>query len=217
MKYKAAIFDLDGTLLNTILDIATPVNIVLEKYGFPTHEIENFRYLIGNGIANLVYRALPNEVAETTLYSKVLDEVLEEYQKHLNKSTKPYDGIIAMLRNLTDIGVSINIVSNKADEFMDEVIEQYFTDFNFDFVFGARRGVPLKPNPHSILEIMSELELDSDECVFIGDSDADMQAAKNADVYAVGVNWGFRGREELLQNGADIVIDTPHELKNIFI
>ncbi|MDD3265918.1 MAG: HAD family hydrolase [Burkholderiales bacterium] len=216
MKYKAVVFDLDGTLLNTILDIANPVNLVLKQYGMPTHEIENFRYLIGNGIGNLVYRALPSEVAESTLYSKVLESVLEEYQKHLNRSTKPYDGITDMLQNLANLGVSINILSNKADEFMDEVVSQYFSEFNFDFIFGARHGVPLKPNPHSIFEIMSELDIDSDECVFVGDSDADMQAAKNAGVYAVGVNWGFRGKEELLRNGADIVIDTPGELQKIF-
>lgn len=216
MKYKAAIFDLDGTLLNTLLDIAIPVNLVLEQYGLPTHKVEDFRYLIGNGVSNLVYRALPSEVAETTLYSKILDKVLEEYKRHLNKSTKPYEGITEILDYLTNIGVSINILSNKADEFMDEVVKQYFSEFNFDFIFGARHGVPLKPNPHSIFEIMSELDIDSNECIFVGDSDADMQAAKNAGVYAVGVNWGFRGKEELLRNGADIVIDTPYELQNFF-
>lgn len=217
MKYKAAIFDLDGTLLNTILDIAVPVNLILDKYGLPTHNLDSFKYFIGDGINNLVYRALPVEVAESTLYRKVLSEVWDEYQNHLNKATKPYDGIVDMLHELESAGISLNILSNKADEFMDEVVNKYFSDFKFDLVFGARHGIPLKPNPHSIFEIMAELELDANECVFIGDSDVDMHAAKNADIYAVGVNWGFRGRDELLQNGADIVINAPNELKNIFL
>lgn len=216
MDFKAVIFDLDGTMLDTIGDIANPVNLVLSRYGFPTHDIEDFRSLIGNGISQLVYRALPSDVAESTSYRKILNEVWEEYQLHLNKSTIPYDGIYSLLDSLTEKGIKLNILSNKADEFMDEVVGKFFSQWSFELVFGARHGIPLKPDPYSAFEIINEMELDASQCVFIGDSDVDMQTANNAGMYAVGAFWGFRTKEELLANGANLVIDHPLELMKLF-
>lgn len=216
MSYKAVIFDLDGTMLDTIRDIANPVNIVLQRYNFPTHDLTTFRDLIGNGIGQLVYRALPVEVAESTSYSTILNEVWTEYQQHLNKSTTPYDGIYELLNKLSDKGIVLNILSNKADEFMDEVVGKYFSDWDFKLVFGARYGVPLKPDPYSAFEIINELDIGASECIFIGDSDVDMQTANHAGIYAVGASWGFRSKSELLAHGADIVIDHPLELLRLF-
>jgi phosphoglycolate phosphatase len=216
MSYKAVIFDLDGTMLDTIRDIANPVNIVLQRYNFPTHDLTTFRDLIGNGIGQLVYRALPAEVAESTSYSTILNEVWTEYQQHLNKSTVPYDGIYELLNKLSNKGIILNILSNKADEFMDEVVGKYFSNWDFKLVFGARHGVPLKPDPYSAFEIINELDIGAGECIFIGDSDVDMQTANHAGIYAVGASWGFRSKSELLAHGADIVIDHPLELLRLF-
>lgn len=216
MDFKAVIFDLDGTMLDTIGDIANPVNLVLSRYGFPTHKIEDFRSLIGNGISQLVYRALPSDVAESTSYRKILNEVWEEYRLHLNKSTIPYDGIYGLLDSLAEKGIKLNILSNKADEFMDEVVSKFFSKWNFELVFGARHGIPLKPDPYSAFEIINEMGFDASQCVFIGDSDVDMQTANNAGMYAVGAAWGFRTRGELLANGANLVIEHPSELMKLF-
>ena len=216
MSYKAVIFDLDGTLLNTLNDIATPVNNILDKYNYPLHSICEMREFIGSGVEQLVYRALPSDVAESIRYAKILAEVRIEYQKYLNKSTVIYDGLTVVLDNLQARGISLNILSNKADEYMDEVYQSFFKAWDFDIVLGARRHKPLKPNPTSLLEIIADLGYSSDECVFIGDSDIDMQTAVNAGVYAVGVTWGFRTKQVLLSNGAGIIIDRPSELLKLF-
>lgn len=216
MKYKAVVFDLDGTLLDTIGDIANPVNIVLKRYGYPTHEISAYREFIGDGIGQLVYRALPSDVAESALYNKILADAWHEYQIHLNRSTVPYAGIYELLDGLAAKDIKLNILSNKAHEFMAEVVDHYFANWDFEMVIGARRGLPLKPDPYSLLEIIEELKIDPSECVYVGDSDVDMQTATGAGAYAVGVNWGFRGREELLANGANLVIEHPTELLKLF-
>lgn len=216
MSYKAVIFDLDGTLLNTIGDIANPVNIVLARRGYPVHELDDYRYFIGDGIGQLVHRALPPEVAESSKYPTILAEVKTEYQLNLNKSTVPYQGIEELLDGLTAKGILLNILSNKAHEFMDEVVDNFFTKWQFELVFGARKGLPLKPNPHSVLEMIDLLQLEPEDIVYVGDSDVDMLTANSAGVFAVGVAWGFRGRQELLAHGADLVIDHPQELLQLF-
>ncbi len=216
MSYKAVIFDLDGTLLNTLNDIATPVNNVLAKHNYPIHTVAEIKEFIGSGIGQLVYRSLPSEVAESSLYHKLLEEVRCEYQKYLNNSTVIYAGMREVLEELQARKISLNILSNKADEFMGEVYDTYFKEWDFDIVLGARAHKPIKPNPMSLLEIIDDLGLVADECIFVGDSDVDMQTACNAGVFAVGVTWGFRTRETLLANGADIIIDVPNDLLKLF-
>lgn len=212
MTYKAVIFDLDGTLLNTLNDIATPVNNVLKRHNFPTHSISEIKNYIGSGINHLVHCSLPVEVAESASYPKYLEEVRVEYQKYLNNSTVLYDGMRGVLDELQARQISLNILSNKADEFMDEVYNTYFKEWNFDIVLGARPHKPVKPNPFSLLEIIADLGLEADDCVFVGDSDIDMQTACNAGVFAVGVTWGFRSKELLVANGANVIVEHPQEL-----
>lgn len=216
MSYKAVIFDLDGTLLNTIGDIANPVNIVLARYGYPVHSLDDYRYFIGDGIGQLVYRALPPDVAESNKYPTILADVWTEYQLNLNKSTVPYNGITELLDGLTAKGIALNILSNKSHEFMDEVVQRFFAKWDFELVFGARKGLPLKPSPHSIFEMMDLLQLEPENFVYVGDSDVDMLTANSAGVFAVGAAWGFRGKEELLAHGADLVIDYPEQLLGLF-
>lgn len=211
-RYNAVIFDLDGTLLDTVQDIANAMNNVLERHGFPLHDIASYRHFIGNGIPKLVYRALPLEISESVHYQKVVSEVLDEYSKHLDGYTKLYTGIDELLTELIKRGVRLAILSNKDDSFMDEVVDAYFSKWQFEVVFGARANTPVKPDPYSALEIAEIMGLQPAEFIFLGDTSVDMHTAQNAGMYALGAAWGFRGREELYANGAQAVIDLPTDL-----
>ncbi len=211
-RYNAVIFDLDGTLLDTVQDIANAMNSVLERHGFPLHDIASYRRFIGNGIPKLVYRALPSEVSESVHYNKLLVEVIDEYSKHLDIFTKLYPGIDELLTELTTRGIHLAILSNKDDSFMDEVVATYLSQWDFEVVFGARANTPVKPDPYSALEIAEIMELQPAEFIFLGDTSVDMHTATNAGMYALGAAWGFRGREELYANGAQSVIDYPIDL-----
>lgn len=215
-RFKAVVFDLDGTLLDTIKDIANAMNLVLSRYNFPVHDLNSYRFFIGSGIAKLVERALPSDISESAKYPKLVEEFLEEYALHLDKFTAPYEGIVELLDELTKLGVPLAILSNKADEFMDEVVSNYFSRWSFSVVFGARYGMPTKPDPYSAFEIAEIMKLQPSEMVYLGDSDIDMQTAVNAGMYGVGAAWGFRSAEELSANGANLVIQHPSELLNLF-
>jgi phosphoglycolate phosphatase len=210
--YKAVIFDLDGTLLDTVQDIANSMNNVLERHGFPLHDIASYRRFIGNGISKLVYRALPSEISEGVHYNKILAEVIDEYSRNLDVYTRLYDGIGELLSELTQRGISLAILSNKDDSFMSEVVATYLSQWKFEVVFGARANTPAKPDPYSALEIAEIMGLQPTEFLFLGDTSVDMLTANSAGMYAVGAAWGFRGREELYANGARLVIDYPVDL-----
>jgi phosphoglycolate phosphatase len=211
-RYNAVIFDLDGTLLDTVQDIANAMNNVLERHGFPLHDIASYRHFIGNGIPKLVYRALPLEISESVHYQKIVSEVLDEYSKHLDGYTKLYAGIDELLTELIKRGIRLAILSNKDDSFMDEVVDSYFPKWKFEVVFGARANTPVKPDPYSALEIAEIMGLQPAEFIFLGDTSVDMHTAQNAGMYALGAAWGFRGREELYASGAALVIDSPTDL-----
>ncbi|MBX9596995.1 MAG: HAD family hydrolase [Burkholderiales bacterium] len=211
-RYEAVVFDLDGTLLDTVQDIANAMNNVLKRHGFPEHDIASYRHFIGNGISKLVYRALPSEISESAHYNKLLSEVIDEYSRHLDVYTKLYDGIEGLLTELTKRGIRLAILSNKDDSFMDEVVATYLSQWNFEVVFGARVNIPVKPDPYSALEIAEIMGLQPAEFIFLGDSNVDMHTANRAGMYALGAAWGFRGREELYANGAQAVIDSPTDL-----
>lgn len=215
-KFKAVIFDLDGTLLDTIQDIANAMNVVLKRHNFPTHDLNNYRFFIGSGIAKLVERALPTEISESTKYTKLVEEFIEEYALHLDKFTAPYDGIAELLNKLTNLEIPLAILSNKADEFMDEVVSRHFSNWKFSVVIGARNGLPTKPDPYSAFEIAEVMKIQPSEIIYLGDSDIDMQTAVNAGMYGVGAAWGFRSAEELAANGANLVIKHPSELLGLF-
>lgn len=214
--FKAVVFDLDGTLLDTIQDIANAMNTVLNRYNFPAHDLNSYRFFIGSGIAKLVERALPSDISESTKYPKLVEEFLEEYALHLDKFTAPYNGIVELLDGLTQLGVPLAILSNKADEFMDEVVSSHFAKWKFVVVMGARYGLPTKPDPYSAFEIAEIMQLQPSEIIYLGDSDIDMQTAVNAGMYGVGAAWGFRSVEELAANGASLVVHHPLELLDLF-
>jgi len=214
MNYKAIIFDLDGTLLNSLVDIADSVNFVLKKYNLPVHSIEEYKLFIGSGIEKLVERALPDNISDEN-FKKYLDEIKSVYEKNQISKTKPYDGILEMLKILNNKGVSLNILSNKPIDFTKMVVEHFLGDIKFDNVLGAREGVPKKPNPQAVSEIIDNLKLNKEEVLYVGDTGTDMQTAENAGLTSVGVLWGFRGLEELMENNADYIIEETSKIIEI--
>ena len=159
MKFKAIIFDLDGTLLNSLTDIADSVNLVLEKYNLPTHKIDDYKLMIGKGIETLVERALPENIKGTE-FDKYLSEIKEVYEANQITKTKPYDGIVDMLKELNNKNVSLNILSNKPINFTLMVVKHFLADIKFDNILGAREGIPQKPDPHSVFEIIENINID---------------------------------------------------------
>ncbi len=218
---KSAIFDLDGTLLATLEDIADCVNLALTKYGYPTHDVDAYKYFIGNGARTLVERAMPEEVrgnfdAVTPVYETY--EAL--YAEHYVDKTKPYDGVHTMLSELNKMGVKLAVLSNKPDDRTKELVYRFFPDIPFAAVFGGRKGVKLKPDPEAVYEVLSACGGTPDKTFYMGDSGVDMITANNAGLFACGATWGFRTAEELKKDGADALCETPLEAlecaKNFF-
>lgn len=214
--FKVAIFDLDGTLLNTLDDLANACNYALNKFSFPTHNVEEYKKFIGNGIYKLVERAVPNNKKDKVTVEKVLKTFSDYYNEHMIDMTKPYDGIVDILDELRAKGIKLAVVSNKKHEFTIEIVKKYFGD-RFDIVFGHRENYKEKPDPTSVLEVIEKLNILKSECIYIGDSNVDILTAKNAGVKSVGVSWGFRDREELANEGANYLADNNIELLNIIL
>lgn len=215
MNVKLVIFDLDGTLLNTIDDLALSVNHVLKKRGYPTHSIEQYKYFVGNGVTKLIERAIPKELSTPELVRSIQDEYVEYYAQHGKENTTPYQGIEELITKLTDSGIDIAVASNKHHSATIEIIEYYFGKNTFCIIFGKREGYHPKPDPQIIYDILKECGVTKDEVLYVGDSNTDMTTATNASVQSVGVTWGFRTREELQQSNATHIIDSPIELLNI--
>ena len=212
---KAIIFDLDGTLLNSLIDIAESVNFVLEKYNFPTHNIEDYKYMIGNGIQVLIEKALPNNISKTD-FGKYFKEASTVYEQRQTQKTHPYDGIMDMLYSLSEKGISLNILSNKPDNFTKDVVNHFFKDINFKIVFGAREDIPKKPAPDAVNEIVNTLGFNKQEFMYMGDTSTDMLTANAANIESIGVTWGYRKVDELLNAGAKHIVNNPAEVLRFF-
>lgn len=217
MSFKAVIFDLDGTLLNTLEDLADSMNVILGQEGFPVHETDDYKYIVGWGMYNLVKNALPEEAKhDHDLIERLLPMMLEQYQKRWDRTTVPYEGINSMLSSLAGRNIPINILSNKPHEFTLLSVSKLLPDHDFDTVLGVREGHEPKPDPAGALEIAEKLSLSPSEIVFVGDSCTDMETAVNAGMYPVGVLWGFRDEKELKENGAQKILASPSELISLF-
>lgn len=214
--YKVAIFDLDGTLLDTIEDLANACNYALAKSFFSTYEVEQYKTFVGNGVYKLVERALPEISRDDETCNKVLNDFREYYNEHMIDMTKPYDGIIALLDKLKSEGIKLVVVSNKPHKYTIEIVNKYFNN-KFDLVFGHRDGYNAKPDPVSVLEALKLLNLEKEECIYIGDSNVDIITARNAKVKSVGVLWGFRSEEELRNEGATYLVSSAEEIKKIIL
>lgn len=210
MRYKAAIFDLDGTLLDTLGDIATSANLALEHLGKPALPLENYRFLVGEGARRLMERALEEDGSKT-------DEALELFKKFYasrwDATTKPYSGILQMLQTLQNSGLHLGILSNKPDDFVKECVKRYFPNIPFLHVAGERSDIKRKPDPAGAYIAMEALHVKAAEACFVGDTKTDMQTAKAANIDALGVAWGFRDAKELYDNGALRVFENPKSLE----
>ena len=212
MRFKAIIFDLDGTLLDTLTDLAEGTNYALRVNGFPERTIDEVRRFVGNGARKLIERAVPEGQVETAL-EKVRQDFDVYYKIHCKDHTGPYPGIMEMLRELVQQGYALGVVSNKPDFAVQELIPGYFPGI-FDSVSGERKGVAKKPAPDLIWEAMKNLQADSPEAIYVGDSEVDLEAAANAGISCISVAWGFKGRKFLEEQGAEVIIETPSEIFN---
>ncbi len=209
-RYRAAIFDLDGTLLNTLGDLCAAASAGLTAHGYPSITEEQTRLRVGNGIRNLILRSLPEDAGDSVI-DACLSGFRSHYEAHLHDLTHPYEGIPALLHALRSQGVKIAVLSNKYDRAAKRLIEHFFPGL-ITLTLGERPGIPRKPDPTSTREVLAALGVRPEDTLYIGDSGVDMQTAKNAGLTAAGVTWGFRSREILLENGADLLADHPAQL-----
>ncbi len=207
---RSVIFDLDGTLLDTLTDLKNSLNIALQQSGFPERTQDEVRRFVGNGLAKLVERAVP-QGKENPLYETVLLETRTQYALHCEEFTAPYDGILPMLRVLHDAGYALGVVSNKPHKQVVSLCETYFSGY-MDGAAGGQDGIPLKPAPDSICSMMSQLQSDAAHTVYVGDSDVDIDTARNAGVPCISVLWGFRDIDLLIKAGGTLFVDAPSEI-----
>ncbi len=212
---KYIIFDLDGTLVNSIYDLADSVNSVLLQNGYKTHPLESFYYFVGNGTLKLVERALPEDKRTDEEIERVHEQFAEHYSKNYLNKTVPYEGVRNLLDELNNLGVEYAVASNKTDIFTREIIEKLFPENKFDKIMGKKDGNPTKPNPKIVYDILSGKDLKDSEILFVGDSNVDIQTGHNANIKSVGCLWGFRDKKELEEAGADFLISSPYELLEI--
>lgn len=214
MYFKAVIFDLDGTVLDTLSDLKNAVNYTLKNHGYGERTLEEIKNAIGNGIRNLVKNSLPISVRDDdVLVDTCTLEMKNYYFENCKNETRPYDGIDKLLAFLKVNDISASILSNKADFLTKEIISHYFGDA-FKFVYGERDGLPRKPDPTTALLLAKELGVSPSQILFVGDSSYDILAAKNAKMTALGVSWGFRDKDELLSAGADFIASAPDDIIN---
>lgn len=207
---KAILFDLDGTLLDTIDDLATALNYALEKHGFPTHKREAVLGFVGNGVANLVARGMGNS-QEHPLFSSVFEDFRTYYARHNTDLTRPYEGIVALLSSLRERGIRMAVVSNKYDAAVKALSERFFGDL-IPLAIGESPTVKRKPAPDALFYALDALGVSPEEAYYVGDSEVDVETARRAGVDCLSVLWGFRTEEELLAAGAVKLFDTPEAL-----
>lgn len=214
---RLAIFDLDGTLLNTIADLAQSTNHALEACGFPTHPADAYRFFVGNGVNKLFERALPEGERTEENILKMRSHFMPHYDKHDTELSVPYPGITRLLEHLQQAGVLMAVASNKYQSATSKLVAHYFPQIEFSSVFGQREGVSIKPDPQVVLEIMDRANVKKEEVIYIGDSGVDMQTALNAGVTSIGVTWGFRPVEELQLYTPTYIVDSASEIESIIL
>jgi len=205
VKFKAVIFDLDGTLLNTLEDLTDSMNCVLKRNRLPEHNLAAYRYFVGDGIEMLVRRALPFEVASENDFQRFVREMKSEYASRWLLKTRPYPGVPEMLAAFAAAGIAMAVLSNKPDDASNEIVKSLLPNIDFRIVLGATPERPKKPDPSAALEIASRLGISPEDFLFMGDTSIDMQTACAAGMFPVGALWGFRPAEELIASGAKVL------------
>jgi len=208
-EYNTYIFDLDGTLLNTLDDLAASTNYALRCYGFPERTTEEVRLFVGNGVRKLMERAIPKET-DSKIFEEVFSTFQQHYLEHSLDTTKPYPGVLEMLDGLKQRGKHLAVVSNKFYAATKELCAHFFNQI--EVAIGERSNIQKKPAPDTVIEALRQLGVSSENAVYIGDSDVDVMTAKNCGIPCISVLWGFRNKEFLLQHGATTFIQTPSEL-----
>ena len=216
IKFQAILFDLDGTLLDTLADIANSMNAALLKYGFPVHPVESYRYFVGDGMDCLVRRTLPQKHHDDDTISKCLTAAKAEYANRWADTTKPYPGIREMLDGLQESKIPMAVLSNKPDDFTKLTVSKLLPDWFFQIVRGVCSSVAKKPDPAGALQVAEELRILPEKFLYLGDTDTDMQAANSAGMCAVGALWGFRDAQELKISGAKELVEKPLDVLELF-
>lgn len=214
--YQNVIFDLDGTLLNTIDDLADAGNWVCRSHGWPVHSVEEYKRYVGNGMAKLAARFAPEDWRTQERIQMILEEFMPYYNIHKKDKTAPYPGILALLERLKGAGVHMAVLSNKAHSLVPAIIEGYFPNV-FQYTQGAVDGIPGKPDPTLLFRLMEKMEAVRQNTLFVGDSNVDIRTAKNGGLTSCGVLWGFRSREELEAEGASCLAAVPEELEDLIL
>jgi len=215
MPYKAVLFDMDGTLLDTLTDIAESTNRILAERGLPQHPVADYRYFVGEGARKLIDDVLPEDAKTEQTINDCLQAFEADYALNWKNNTAPYEGIESLLDTLSNTGIKLSILSNKPHHITTDCVSQMLGKWEFEVVFGQREDVPKKPDPAGALEIASIMKIPPEEFLYMGDTKIDMITANGAGMHPVGVTWGFRPREELVTAGAKTIIDKPEELLDL--
>jgi phosphoglycolate phosphatase len=216
IEFQAILFDLDGTLLDTLADIACAANAGLKQLGFPTHPVESFRRFVGDGAGCLARRTLPEDHQDDETVDRCREIIAAHYAKCWADNTRPYPGVAELLAELHERKIPMTVLSNKPHDATRTVVDGYFPDHHFQIVRGAVPSVPRKPDPAGALQIAEELDIMPQRFVYLGDTDTDMRTAVAAGMFAAGALWGFREAEELIANGAQTLVKNPQEVINLF-
>ncbi len=212
MHFDAALFDLDGTLLDTLEDIADSMNRVLSNHGYPVHALGDFKLFVGSGVPVLVERTLPREARHAETIEKLHGEFLAQYARSWKNKTKPYDGVPEMLDGLVERGLTLAVLSNKPDDFTKLCVTDLLPKWRFEMVVGLHDGIPAKPDPTGALQIAERLGVVPARILYLGDTSIDMKTALESGMYPVGVLWGFRSLEELQASGARVTVARPQDV-----
>lgn len=211
---KLVVFDLDGTLVDSIADLGIAVNYALKENNLPLNPMSDYYTFVGNGMEDLVRRSMREKGADDELYLKVRKVFDAYYNAHSNDNTKAYCGVAELLAELKTKGVKTAVLTNKAHEYVEDILKKCFPDFTFDLFYGQRQGIERKPHPQAFELLLSELSVEKSDCLYIGDSEVDVKTALNAGVDLVAVNWGYRSEEVLRNSGAEVIVSTAKEILN---
>jgi phosphoglycolate phosphatase len=212
MKFKAVIFDLDGTLLDTVDDLTDAANSVLRRFGYPEHDRQTIQSFIGDGLRALMERALPESLRDEDTIQRCFELLKSAYAGCWTNKTYPYPGIPDLLEDLLNANIAISILSNKADDATQQIVAKLLSRWPFRTVLGAKAGIPPKPDPTAALIIAEKLEASPREIIFLGDTSIDMQTAAASGMYGIGALWGFRPADEMIAGGARILLRNPRDL-----
>ena len=211
---KLVVFDLDGTLVDSIFDLGNAVNFALKEYNLPLHPMSDYYTFVGNGMEDLVRRSMNEKGTDDELYKKVRKVFDEHYNAHSNDNTIAYKGVSELLSALRSKSVKTAVLTNKGHQYVGAILDRCFPEHKFDIYYGQRDGIERKPHPQSLELLLEELGVSKEDCLYIGDSEVDVKTAKNAEVDLVAVTWGYRSADVIRDAGAEILVNSPEEILN---